>query len=84
MGDKITGPSVYSEMVGKCAPPRAQAPACRHWIGSVRNRAWAHSARQQRQRNRAIANLSKTHRAFRICARFNERCYFLRTVFPAA
>ena len=80
MGDKITGPSVYSEMVWNARQLRAQAGlAPIDWI-VVRNRMGAQRMVNKDKMERAIANLSKRI-GFRIAPGFNERVIF-RELFP--
>jgi chromosome partitioning protein len=79
-GDKITGPSVYSEMVWNARQLRAQAglePI--DWI-VVRNRMGAQRMVNKDKMERAIKNLSKRI-GFRIAPGFNERVIF-RELFP--
>ena len=79
-GDKITGPSVYSEMVWNARQLRAQAgldPI--DWI-VVRNRMGAQRMVNKDKMERAILNLSKRI-GFRIAPGFNERVIF-RELFP--
>jgi chromosome partitioning protein len=79
-GDKITGPSVYSEMVWNARQLRAQAGlAPIDWI-VVRNRMGAQRMVNKDKMERAIANLSKRI-GFRIAPGFNERVIF-RELFP--
>lgn len=79
-GDKITGPSVYSEMVWNARQLRAQAgldPI--DWV-VVRNRMGAQRMVNKDKMERAIKNLSKRI-GFRIAPGFNERVIF-RELFP--
>jgi chromosome partitioning protein len=79
-GDKITGPSVYSEMVWNARQLRAQAgldPI--DWV-VVRNRMGAQRMVNKDKMERAIVNLSKRI-GFRIAPGFNERVIF-RELFP--
>ncbi|MCX8224752.1 MAG: division plane positioning ATPase MipZ [Sulfitobacter sp.] len=79
-GDRITGPSVYSEMVWNARQLRAQAgldPI--DWI-VVRNRMGAQRMVNKDKMERAILNLSKRI-GFRIAPGFNERVIF-RELFP--
>ncbi|MBW4961766.1 division plane positioning ATPase MipZ [Sulfitobacter sp. CW3] len=79
-GDKITGPSVYSEMVWNARQLRAQAGlAPIDWI-VVRNRMGAQRMVNKDKMERAILNLSKRI-GFRIAPGFNERVIF-RELFP--
>jgi chromosome partitioning protein len=79
-GDKITGPSVYSEMVWNARQLRAQAGlAPIDWI-VVRNRMGAQRMVNKEKMERAIQNLSKRI-GFRIAPGFNERVIF-RELFP--
>jgi len=79
-GDKITGPSVYSEMVWNARQLRAQAGlAPIDWI-VVRNRMGAQRMVNKDKMERAISNLSKRI-GFRIAPGFNERVIF-RELFP--
>lgn len=79
-GDKITGPSVYSEMVWNARQLRAQAglPPI-DWV-VVRNRLGAQRMVNKDKMERAIRNLSKRI-GFRIAPGFNERVIF-RELFP--
>jgi chromosome partitioning protein len=79
-GDKITGPSVYSEMVWNARQLRAQAglPAI-DWV-VVRNRMGAQRMVNKDKMERAIQNLSKRI-GFRVAPGFNERVIF-RELFP--
>ncbi len=79
-GEKITGPSVYSEMVWSARQLRAQAglPAI-DWV-VVRNRMGAQRMVNKEKMERAIQNLSKRI-GFRIAPGFNERVIF-RELFP--
>ena len=79
-GDKIKGPSVYSEMVWNARQLRAQAglkPI--DWI-VVRNRMGAQRMVNKEKMERAISMLSKRI-GFRISAGFSERVIF-RELFP--
>lgn len=79
-GDKITGPSVYSEMVWSARQLRAQAGlAPIDWV-VVRNRMGAQRMVNKEKMERAIKNLSKRI-GFRIAPGFNERVIF-RELFP--
>jgi len=79
-GDKITGPSVYSEMVWNARQLRAQAglPAI-DWV-VVRNRLGAQRMVNKDKMERAVKNLSKRI-GFRVAPGFNERVIF-RELFP--
>ena len=79
-GDKITGPSVYSEMVWSARQLRAQAglPPI-DWV-VVRNRMGAQRMVNKDKMERAVQNLSKRI-GFRIAPGFNERVIF-RELFP--
>ncbi len=79
-GDKITGPSVYSEMVWNARQLRAQAglPPI-DWV-VVRNRMGAQRMVNKDKMERAVKNLSKRI-GFRIAPGFNERVIF-RELFP--
>ena len=79
-GEKITGPSVYSEMVWNARQLRAQAglPPI-DWV-VVRNRMGAQRMVNKEKMERAIRNLSKRI-GFRIAPGFNERVIF-RELFP--
>ncbi|MGC1503201.1 MAG: division plane positioning ATPase MipZ [Sulfitobacter sp.] len=80
MGDKITGPSVYSEMVWTARQLRAQAGlAPIDWV-VVRNRLGAQRMVNKDKMEKAIKNLSKRI-GFRIAPGFNERVIF-RELFP--
>ncbi|MCX7558599.1 division plane positioning ATPase MipZ [Sulfitobacter sp. F26204] len=80
MGDKITGPSVYSEMVWTARQLRAQAGLSPiDWV-VVRNRMGAQRMVNKDKMERAIKNLSKRI-GFRIAPGFNERVIF-RELFP--
>lgn len=80
MGDKITGPSVYSEMVWTARQLRAQAGLTPiDWV-VVRNRMGAQRMVNKDKMERAILNLSKRI-GFRIAPGFNERVIF-RELFP--
>jgi chromosome partitioning protein len=79
-GEKITGPSVYSEMVWKARQARAKAgldPI--HWI-VVRNRLGAQRMVNKEKMERAVRNLSRRI-GFRVAPGFNERVIF-RELFP--
>lgn len=79
-GEKIKGPSVYSEMVWNARQLRAQAglqPI--DWI-VVRNRLGAQRMVNKEKMERAIAMLSKRI-GFRVAPGFNERVIF-RELFP--
>jgi chromosome partitioning protein len=79
-GDKIKGPSVYSEMVWKARQLRAQAglkPI--DWI-VVRNRMGAQRMINKEKMERAIEMLAKRI-GFRVGRGFNERVIF-RELFP--
>ena len=79
-GDKILGPSVYSEMVWNARQLRAQAGLSPiDWI-VVRNRMGAQRMVNKEKMERAIANLSKRI-GFRIAPGFSERVVF-RELFP--
>ncbi|SFE78460.1 chromosome partitioning protein [Sulfitobacter brevis] len=79
-GDKITGPSVYSEMVWNARQLRAQAGLSPiDWV-VVRNRMGAQRMVNKEKMERAIHNLSKRI-GFRIAPGFNERVIF-RELFP--
>lgn len=79
-GDKITGPSVYSEMVWNARQLRAQAGlAPIDWI-VVRNRLGAQRMVNKEKMERAIGMLSKRI-GFRTAPGFNERVIF-RELFP--
>ena len=79
-GEKITGPSVYSEMVWGARQLRAQAglPAI-DWV-VVRNRLGAQRMVNKEKMERAVANLAKRI-GFRVAPGFNERVIF-RELFP--
>lgn len=79
-GEKITGPSVYSEMVWNARQLRAQAglPAI-DWI-VVRNRLGAQRMVNKEKMENVINSLSKRI-GFRIAPGFNERVIF-RELFP--
>ena len=80
MGDKITGPSVYSEMVWTARQLRAQAGLTPiDWV-VVRNRMGAQRMVNKDKMEKAIKNLSKRI-GFRIAPGFNERVIF-RELFP--
>ena len=79
-GEKILGPSVYSEMVWNARQLRAQAglqPV--DWI-VVRNRMGAQRMVNKEKMERAVKNLSKRI-GFRIAPGFSERVVF-RELFP--
>ena len=79
-GDKILGPSVYSEMVWNARQLRAQAGLTAiDWI-VVRNRMGAQRMVNKEKMERAIKNLSKRI-GFRIAPGFSERVVF-RELFP--
>jgi len=79
-GEKITGPSVYSEMVWNARQLRAQAGlSAIDWV-VVRNRMGAQRMVNKEKMERAIENLSKRI-GFRIAPGFNERVIF-RELFP--
>lgn len=80
MGDKITGPSVYSEMVWNARQLRSQAglPPI-DWV-VVRNRMGAQRMVNKDKMERVIQSLSKRI-GFRIAPGFNERVIF-RELFP--
>ncbi len=79
-GDKITGPSVYSEMVWNARQLRAQAGlAPIDWV-VVRNRLGAQRMVNKEKMERAVHNLSKRI-GFRVAPGFNERVIF-RELFP--
>lgn len=79
-GEKITGPSVYSEMVWNARQLRAQAGlAAIDWI-VVRNRMGAQRMVNKEKMERALTNLSKRI-GFRVAPGFNERVIF-RELFP--
>ena len=79
-GEKITGPSVYSEMVWSARQLRAQAglPPI-DWI-VVRNRLGAQRMVNKEKMERVIEKLSKRI-GFRVAPGFNERVIF-RELFP--
>ncbi|KIN65328.1 ATPase MipZ [Sulfitobacter noctilucae] len=80
MGDKITGPSVYSEMVWTARQLRGQAGLTPiDWV-VVRNRMGAQRMVNKDKMERAIKNLSKRI-GFRVAPGFNERVIF-RELFP--
>ena len=80
MGDKITGPSVYSEMVWSARQLRAQAGLSPiDWV-VVRNRMGAQRMVNKDKMERAVQNLSKRI-GFRVAPGFNERVIF-RELFP--
>lgn len=79
-GDKILGPSVYSEMVWSARQLRAQAglkPI--DWI-VMRNRMGAQAMVNKEKMGRALDNLAKRI-GFRVAPGFNERVVF-RELFP--
>jgi chromosome partitioning protein len=79
-GDKITGPSVYSEMVWNARQLRAQAGlSAIDWV-VVRNRLGAQRMVNKEKMERAIDNLSKRI-GFRVAPGFSERVIF-RELFP--
>ncbi|XDA99137.1 division plane positioning ATPase MipZ [Sulfitobacter sp. LCG007] len=79
-GDKILGPSVYSEMVWNARQLRAQAGlAPIRWI-VVRNRMGAQRMVNKEKMERAIKNLSRRI-GFNIAPGFSERVIF-RELFP--
>ena len=79
-GEKILGPSVYSEMVWNARQLRAQAGlSAIDWV-VVRNRMGAQRMVNKEKMERAIENLSKRI-GFRIAPGFNERVIF-RELFP--
>jgi chromosome partitioning protein len=79
-GDKIVGPSVYSEMVWNARQLRAQAGLTPiDWI-VVRNRMGAQRMVNKEKMERAVINLSKRI-GFRIAPGFSERVVF-RELFP--
>ncbi|MEM9967941.1 MAG: division plane positioning ATPase MipZ [Pseudomonadota bacterium] len=79
-GEKITGPSVYSEMVWKARQARAKAGlAPIDWI-VVRNRLGAQRMVNKDKMARAVKDLSKRI-GFRVAPGFNERVIF-RELFP--
>ncbi|SFG84338.1 division plane positioning ATPase MipZ [Sulfitobacter dubius] len=79
-GEKITGPSVYSEMVWNARQLRAQAGLTAiDWV-VVRNRLGAQRMVNKEKMERAIGNLSKRI-GFRTAPGFNERVIF-RELFP--
>ncbi|MFD2738185.1 division plane positioning ATPase MipZ [Sulfitobacter aestuarii] len=78
--EKITGPSVYSEMVWNARQLRAQAGLSPiDWI-VVRNRLGAQRMVNKEKMQRAVGNLSKRI-GFRVAPGFNERVIF-RELFP--
>jgi len=80
MGEKITGPSVYSEMVWNARQLRAQAGLSPiDWV-VVRNRLGAQRMVNKEKMERAIEMLSKRI-GFRVAPGFNERVIF-RELFP--
>jgi len=79
-GEKILGPSVYSEMVWNARQLRAQAGrAPIDWI-VVRNRMGAQRMVNKEKMARAVRNLSKRI-GFRVAPGFSERVVF-RELFP--
>jgi chromosome partitioning protein len=79
-GEKILGPSVYSEMVWNARQLRAQAGlAPIDWV-VVRNRMGAQRMVNKEKMERAVRNLSKRI-GFRIAPGFSERVVF-RELFP--
>jgi chromosome partitioning protein len=79
-GDKIKGPSVYSEMVWNARQRRAQAKLKPiDWI-VLRNRMGAQQMNNKKKMERAIEMLSKRI-GFRVGTGFNERVIF-RELFP--
>ncbi|MFC6639484.1 AAA family ATPase [Sulfitobacter sp. JBTF-M27] len=79
-GEKITGPSVYSEMVWSARQLRAQAGlAPIDWV-VVRNRMGAQRMVNKEKMERAVNKLAKRI-GFRIAPGFNERVIF-RELFP--
>jgi chromosome partitioning protein len=79
-GEKILGPSVYSEMVWNARQLRAQAGLTPiDWV-VVRNRMGAQRMVNKEKMERAIKNLSKRI-GFRIAPGFSERVVF-RELFP--
>lgn len=79
-GEKIVGPSVYSEMVWNARQLRAQAGLSPiDWV-VVRNRMGAQRMVNKDKMDRAINNLSKRI-GFRTAPGFNERVIF-RELFP--
>lgn len=79
-GEKITGPSVYSEMVWTARQLRAQAGLSPiDWV-VVRNRMGAQRMVNKDKMERALGNLAKRI-GFRIAPGFNERVIF-RELFP--
>ncbi|MFK7869141.1 MAG: division plane positioning ATPase MipZ [Roseobacter sp.] len=79
-GDKILGPSVYSEMVWNARQLRAQAGLSSiDWV-VVRNRMGAQRMVNKEKMERAVRNLSKRI-GFRIAPGFSERVVF-RELFP--
>lgn len=80
MGDKILGPSVYSEMVWNARQLRAQAglkPI--DWV-VLRNRMGAQRMVNKEKMGRALDNLARRI-GFRVAPGFNERVIF-RELFP--
>ena len=79
-GEKITGPSVYSEMVWSARQLRAQAGLSPiDWV-VVRNRMGAQRMVNKEKMERAVNKLAKRI-GFRIAPGFNERVIF-RELFP--
>ncbi len=79
-GEKITGPSVYSEMVWTARQLRAQAGlAPIDWV-VVRNRLGAQRMVNKEKMERVVKKLSKRI-GFRVAPGFNERVIF-RELFP--
>ncbi|MEM6305304.1 MAG: division plane positioning ATPase MipZ [Pseudomonadota bacterium] len=79
-GEKITGPSVYSEMVWNARQLRAQAGlAPIDWV-VVRNRLGAQRMVNKEKMERIVALLAKRI-GFRVAPGFNERVIF-RELFP--
>lgn len=79
-GDKILGPSVYSEMVWNARQLRAQAGlSAIDWV-VVRNRMGAQRMVNKEKMERAVRNLSKRI-GFRVAPGFSERVIF-RELFP--
>ncbi|MGY3437533.1 MULTISPECIES: division plane positioning ATPase MipZ [unclassified Marinovum] len=79
-GDKITGPSVYSEMVWKARQDRAAAGARPiDWV-VLRNRVGAQQMVNKQKMEQAVQKLSKRI-GFRVAPGFSERVVF-RELFP--
>ncbi|MGX0875454.1 chromosome partitioning protein [Roseovarius sp. MBR-154] len=79
-GQKILGPSVYSEMVWNARQLRAQAGLkAIDWV-VLRNRVGAQAMVNKEKMGRAIENLAKRI-GFRVAPGFNERVIF-RELFP--